>query len=81
MKILLSRTDGLLLECIELDGVHTIGFDIGFLVVTFKDEDAYEQAQKKTGWFAWDEYGLSLEMPLHNGKTKIHDLEYSVWLE
>ena len=81
MRILLSRGKPLPLESIELEGVHTFALDKGFAVVTFKDEDAFEEAFKRTAWNAWDEYGLSLEMPLTENKTTIVGKEYTVWLE
>lgn len=81
MKILLSRSEGGICESVDLEGVHTFALDKGFAVVTFKDEDAFEEAFKRTAWNAWDEYGLSLEMPLAENKTSIVDKEYTVWLE
>ena len=44
MKIILSRSEGGICESVELEGVHTFALDKGFAVVTFKDEDAFEEA-------------------------------------
>lgn len=81
MRILLSRKQPFPLEAVELEGVQSFELYSSFAVVTFKDEDAFEEAFKRTAWNAWDEYGLSLEMPLAENKTTIVDKEYTVWLE